>query len=634
MDATEGAVRDVPLPGGGRVEKIRRMNRRRCLGVLFVTAVLSTSCGVVSSAAPLPCLGGSERSVARMWNERILDAIRRDTPAPTVHARNLYHLSAAMWDGWAAYDEGATGLFVDETLAFDENSRATTISYAAYTVLTARYRNAVGGFESIADFDAELTGQCLDIPGADGARLSDAARFGIEIGTTILDASLPDGSLEQDRYVDLSYEAVNPALVVADPGVGQLVDPDRWQPLQLKQSISQNGQQQVSALQSFIGPQWGLVMPFALEQSAIGLPIDPGPPPLFASDPASFAEAAVEVIEYQATLGTDESPVADRSPTTRGNNSLGFNDGTGYDRNPVSGDVYNSNPVTDADFGRVVAEFWADGPSSETPPGHWNSLANFVSDHPSQEYQFRGEGEPLERLEWDIKLYLAMNGAVHDAAIAAWGSKRYFDSSRPITIIRYLGGLGQSSEPDAASYHPDGLPLRPGLIELVTAESAVDRHVGLTPGAIAIRGWAGHEDLHENLDEIAWIDATTWVPYQLDTFVTPSFPGFVSGHSAFSRAGAEVLTAFTGSEFFPGGLGEWEAPIGWLHFDEGPSQPVVLQWATYYDAADQAGESRLYGGIHIAADDIEGRRIGAQVGLQAVERAFDLFGARGMEATR
>ena len=113
MDATEGAVRDVPLPGGGRVEKIRRMNRRRCLGVLFVTAVLSTSCGVVSSAAPLPCLGGSERSVARMWNERILDAIRRDTPAPTVHARNLYHLSAAMWDGWAAYDEGATGLFVD-----------------------------------------------------------------------------------------------------------------------------------------------------------------------------------------------------------------------------------------------------------------------------------------------------------------------------------------------------------------------------------------------------------------------------------------------------------------------------------------------------------------------------------------
>ena len=227
-----------------------------------------------------------------------------------------------------------------------------------------------------------------------------------------------------------------------------------------------------------------------------------------------------------------------------------------------------------------------------------------------------------------------MNGAVHDAAIAAWGSKRYFDSSRPITIIRYLGGLGQSSEPDAASYHPDGLPLRPGLIELVTEESAVDRHVGLTPGAIAIRGWAGHEDLHENLDEIAWIDATTWVPYQLDTFVTPSFPGFVSGHSAFSRAGAEVLTAFTGSEFFPGGLGEWEAPIGWLHFDEGPSQPVVLQWATYYDAADQAGESRLYGGIHIAADDIEGRRIGAQVGVQAVERAFDLFGARGMEATR
>jgi len=117
----------------------------------------------------------------------------------------------------------------------------------------------------------------------------------------------------------------------------------------------------------------------------------------------------------------------------------------------------------------------------------------------------------------------------------------------------------------------------------------------------------------------------TWVPYQLDTFVTPSFPGYVSGHSAFSRAGAEVLTAFTGSEFFPDGLGEWAIPEGWLRFDEGPSEPVTLQWATYFDAADQAGISRLYGGIHIESDDLAGRMMGASCGKGAVKKAFALF---------
>jgi len=49
------------------------------------------------------------RSVARVWDEALLDAIRRDVPAPTVHARNLFHTSAAMWDAWAAYDPQADG---------------------------------------------------------------------------------------------------------------------------------------------------------------------------------------------------------------------------------------------------------------------------------------------------------------------------------------------------------------------------------------------------------------------------------------------------------------------------------------------------------------------------------------------
>ena len=99
--------------------------------------------------------------------------------------------------------------------------------------------------------------------------------------------------------------------------------------------------------------------------------------------------------------------------------------------------------------------------------------------------------------------------------------------------------------------------------------------------------------------------------------MTPAFQGYISGHSTFSRAAAEVLTGFTGSAFFPGGLSEWTIKAGSLKTEAGPAQPVTLEWATYYDAADQAGLSRLYGGIHISADDLTGRRIGSQCGKDA-----------------
>jgi hypothetical protein len=121
---------------------------------------------------------------------------------------------------------------------------------------------------------------------------------------------------------------------------------------------------------------------------------------------------------------------------------------------------------------------------------------------------------------------------------------------------------------------------------------------------------------------VGWVRAVEWITYQRRTFVTPAFPGFISGHSTFSRAGAEVLTQLTGSPYFPGGLGEYVAPAGtFLTFEHGPTAEVRLQWASYFDASDQAGQSRLWGGIHIAPDDFAGRRLGHQVGLDAVALA-------------
>jgi hypothetical protein len=234
-------------------------------------------------------------------------------------------------------------------------------------------------------------------------------------------------------------------------------------------------------------------------------------------------------------------------------------------------------------------------------------------------------------LEWDVKLYFALNGAVHDAAVAAWGLKGYYDSPRPISMIRYMGAQGQSSDPDGPSYDAEGLPLVDGLVEVITVESSApgERHESLADhvGEVAVRSWRGFPDDPETeTSGVGWILAVDWVPYQRSTFVTPAFPGYVSGHSTFSRAAAEVLTAITDSPYFPGGLTEWTLPQGELLHEEGPTADTTIQWATYFDAADQAGISRLYMGIHITQDDFEGRRIGSACGLEAwrlAERYFD-----------
>ena len=99
-----------------------------------------------------------------------------------------------------------------------------------------------------------------------------------------------------------------------------------------------------------------------------------------------------------------------------------------------------------------------------------------------------------------------------------------------------------------------------------------------------------------------------WWPYQRPSFVTPPFAGYVSGHSTYSRAAAEVLTALTGDPYFPGGMSGFPIPANeFLVFEHGPSVDMVMQCATYRDAADQCSLSRIWGGIHPPADDIPGR---------------------------
>jgi hypothetical protein len=644
---------------------------------------------------PITSPGVPMHSVARIWNETLLDAIRKDRPKPPVHARNLFHLSVAMWDAWATYDPVADGFVTTEKNTAPDvlAARNEAISYAAYRLLLHRFPGI--GYTPAGDpcqpgalvsqavfeqtmldlgFDPSITTTVGDTPAAVGNR----------IGQAVIDYGLADGAAEGFDlcYPDPSgYTSFNDELIIYLFGTNQSVnDPNHWQKLAFEFQVSQNDIPEASKVQAFVGVAWGGVKGFAVTDADIpplppvvpcvlypGAPqphFDPGcPPQLGGVGDETVVDAMVEVIRLNSYATPDETTILDHSPSVYGNNPLGSDAGTGHGINPFTGLPYDPNPMTLGDFTRVNAEFWADGPNSETPPGHWNTLANYVTDHPGLgEKRLFGTGPLLDDLEWDVKLYLALNGATHDAAIGAWGTKNYYDSSRPITLIRYMAEQGQRTDPGLPHYSPIGLPLEDGLIELITDASVAPggkfEHLKAfcdagnevqdkpcdtdadciddlgTPGTclssvdkIAIRGWLGSPaDPDNEVGGVDWILAEGWLPYQLKTFVTPPFPGYTSGHSTYSRSAAEVLTCFTGSEYFPGGLGEFVAlQNAYLSFELGPTETVHLQWASYFDAADEAGTSRRYGGIHPFYDDYPARVMGSKIGKAACAKALEYF---------
>jgi hypothetical protein len=210
---------------------------------------------------------------------------------------------------------------------------------------------------------------------------------------------------------------------------------------------------------------------------------------------------------------------------------------------------------------KVISEYWADGAGTFTPAGHWCFFAQVISRR--QHYD----------VDHDVKLFFILTNALLDASIASWDVKRYVDSIRPVTVIRSLMGNR------------------------------------------TIRAWAG-----PGLG-VTTIDCKRFRPY----LPTPAFGSFVSGHSTFSAAGAEVLKRFTGSDAF-GESFTTEAGSSLIEPGLTPSIAVTLSWPTFSAAADEAGMSRRFGGIHFESDDLAGRALGRAVAAVAWSRALAYTG--------
>jgi uncharacterized protein DUF6851/putative metal-binding protein/type IX secretion system substrate protein len=620
----------------------------------------------------------AQQSVARQWNDVLLEAIRNDFARPTVHSRNLFHTSVAMYDAWAAYDDTATTFLLGKTVRgyfcpFDgiatppdiQAAREEAISYAMFRLLNYRFASSPGGVATLNSF-SNLFNTLGYNPNNFSTNYStgDPAALGNYIASEIIAFGQQDGSNEQGAYENLFYETTNPPLVTNFSGNPDIIDPNRWQPLTLDVFIDQSGNEFPYNTPEFLGPEWGQVTPFALKDEDLTLHQrdgdvywvyhDPGYPPYLdttavggISEEYKWNFSLVSIWSSHLDPESSNDTLWDISPASIGNIQVedypttveGLRDfynleeggdySTGHPINPVTGQPYAPQMVSRADYGRVLAEFWADGPDSETPPGHWFTLLNYVNDHPLFEKRYRGQGDILDDLEWDVKAYFIMGGTVHDAAVTAWGVKGWYDYIRPISAIRCMAEFGQSTSDTLPSYHPGGIPLREGFIELVDSTDALAGANFENVGKIKVFAWKGPDYINIPAIEFAgvdWILADDWWPYQRPSFVTPPFAGYVSGHSTFSRAAAEVMTMLTGDAYFPGGMGEFDAfQNEFLVFEEGPSTDVFLQWATYRDASDQCSLSRIWGGIHPPADDIPGRLMGIEIGVDAFNFAETYF---------
>jgi hypothetical protein len=335
----------------------------------------------------------------------------------------------------------------------------------------------------------------------DGSDLSTPAKIGQLVARAVTDFRHKDGSNQLGGYADTT--GYQP---MNTPD--QVIDPWRWQPLRVP-LVTGNPQRALT-------PQWVEVVPFGMS-SQFGHDV-PGPPRL---------------------------PNGDWSPE---------------DIVSLERDTENLD-----DPSRMQAEYWADGPHSEFPPGHWAIFAQARS---------RQRGNSLDD---DVKLFFTLGNALMDASIAAWAWKFKLDYVRPITGIR-------------------------------------DHFRGQT-----IVSWLGPYKGYGP------VKGENWIPYQELTVVTPPFPEYVSGHSTFSAAGARVLRTFFGSDSFGASVtiraGTSRIEPRTATQPGSPAKDVTLYWPTLSAAAGEAGQSRRYGGIHFPTGDLHGRGLGDAIGGDAWTKA-------------
>jgi hypothetical protein len=435
-------------------------------------------------------------NVVIQWNQATLTAIQHTNSPPTIAARALGIVNTAVYDAWAAYDNVAITTMLGGVLRQPVADQTEANKQEAISF--AAYNVLLDLFPTQAAVFNSLMASLGYVPNLT-PNTTTPSGIGNFVAINLLEFRHHDGSNQLGDEPGTPVPGTRYSDYTGYAPVNTsttLNDPNRWQPLNVG-----------GVDQKFVTPQWGFTIPFAL---TVGSEFRPEPPFFYPSK--KYTKQAQQDINFSANL----------------------------------------NDVT-----KSVASYWADGPGTVTPPGHWNLFAQFISERDHH------------TLDADVKMFFILNNALMDASISAWECKRFYDYIRPISAIHFL-------------YNNE-----------------------------KIMAWAG-PGLYSRA-----ILGQNFVTY---ISPTPAFPEYVSGHSTFSSAAAIVLKLFTGSSHF----GDFALiPAGSSPVEPGitPSVDVILSWETFQDAADEAGVSRRYGGIHFELGDLNGRKLGKKVGKTVFQKA-------------
>jgi len=454
------------------------------------------------------------------WDEQLLSVIRAYPPqtGPTIAARALGVLHTATYDAWAAYDATAKvtrpdGPAQQKSTLNTQANKTKAISYAAYRALTDLFPPAA--FPATGTYTppaALLSSQGYDpnytATAGTTNTAADPAAVGNQAAQAVLNYRHNDGSNQLNNYADTTgYQPFNQWNNIRDRW--------RWTPLCVLTAAGASAGDPIVrdpsqpcpdpanhyTVQKPLTPQWGKVLTFSPQ----------APSTYRVTGPPKNADGTYATADIVTALA-------------------------------------DTSDLTDAE--KAKAEYWADGPKSEFPPGHTALFAQAVSRKNSNS------------LDTDAKMFFMVGNAMQDAGIVAWYLKYRYDFVRPITAIR-------------------------------------EHYKGTQ-----INSWRGPNQGY------GLVPAEQWIPYQSPTVVTPGFPEYVSGHSTFTSAGAQILAMFNGDTFgasvtIPAGSSKYESST--------PAATVTLSWPTFTEAATEAGMSRRWGGIHFQTGDFHGRAVGKQV---------------------
>lgn len=324
-------------------------------------------------------------NVVLQWNNAALQGVRDSKLGPPMVARALAIVHTCMFDAWAAYDAKAVGTMLGGSLRRPRRERTLenkneAISFAAYNAGVDLFPGYAGLFQFLMrNLGYDPNDNSTDVSQPDGignVACQAVLNFRHHDGSNQLGDE--PGGQQGVPYSDYTgYASVNEPMdmrVPFDPT--KVHDPDRWQQLTY---VDKSGN---VVTPPFVGAQWFLVEPFALQSNSQFR--SPTGPAKFGTK--TYMQECKQLINYSANLDDQK---------------------------------------------KVIAEYWGDGPASELPPGHWDLFAQFVARRDGF------AGNTSASVDQSVKLFFALTNAIFDGSIASWDNKRAFDSVRPITAIRF-----------------------------------------------------------------------------------------------------------------------------------------------------------------------------------------------------